>query len=29
MDGHIAKPIDPDELFRALMCWMTPDAVRG
>lgn len=21
MNGHIVKPIDPDELFRALMCW--------
>lgn len=25
MDGHIAKPIDPDELYRALMCWIGPD----
>jgi CheY-like chemotaxis protein len=29
MDGHIAKPIDPDELFRAFMCWMTPEMLCG
>jgi CheY-like chemotaxis protein len=25
MNGHIAKPIDPDELFRALMRWISAD----
>jgi CheY-like chemotaxis protein len=29
MNGHIAKPIDPDGLFRALMCWVTPDTLRA
>ncbi|MBT9588239.1 response regulator [bacterium] len=24
MNDHIAKPIDPDELFRALLRWVTP-----
>jgi CheY-like chemotaxis protein len=25
MNGHLAKPIDSDELFRALMCWISID----
>jgi CheY-like chemotaxis protein len=26
MNGHIAKPIDPDRLFSAVMCWITIDS---
>jgi CheY-like chemotaxis protein len=25
MNGHIARPVDPDKLFRALMCWISGD----
>ena len=28
MNGHIPKPIDPQELYRLLLHWLAPDAVQ-
>jgi len=29
MDDHVVKPIDPDELFSALIRWIKPDLERS
>ena len=29
MDGHVAKPIEPEELARTLLAWIRPDPLRG
>ena len=29
MNGHVTKPIDPDQLFSALQKWIKPAAVRA